>query len=46
MKELQTLFNQFNQSVGEMITGMSVQALGAISASATSLPGLFIKRCS
>ena len=43
MKELQTLFNQFNQSVGEMITGMSVQALGAISASATSLPGLFIK---
>lgn len=40
---LEDLFNQFTQSLGQMVSGLSVGAMGTISGIASSLPGLFIK---
>lgn len=40
---LDNLFTEFVQSLGEMVTNLSVKAVGALSGYATSLPGLFIK---
>ena len=39
---LEDLFNQFTQSLGQMVSGLSVGAMGP-SGIASSLPGLFIK---
>lgn len=43
MAALSDLFTQFVQSLGELITSLSVKVVGAISTYATSLPGLLIK---
>lgn len=40
---LEDLFNQFIQSIGQMVSSLSMSAMGAISGAASSLPGLFIK---
>lgn len=40
---LEDLFNQFIQSIGQMVSSLSMSAMGTISGVASSLPGLFIK---
>lgn len=40
---LNDMFTQFVQSLGELVTNLSVKAVGTLSDYATSLPGLFIK---
>lgn len=40
---LEDLFTQFTQSLGQMVSSLSVGAMGTISGVASSLPGLFIK---
>lgn len=40
---LNDMFSQFVQSLGEMVTKLSVTMVGALSGFATSLPGLLIK---
>ncbi|MEG0752715.1 MAG: sporulation integral membrane protein YtvI [Angelakisella sp.] len=40
---LNDLFTQFVQSVGELVTNLSVKVVGALSGYASSLPGLFLK---
>lgn len=40
---LEETLQQFIQSVGEMLTGFSVNAMGAVSSITSSLPGIFIK---
>lgn len=40
---LNDMFNQFVQSLGDLITSLSVKMVGELSSYATSLPGLFIK---
>lgn len=40
---LNDLFTQFIQSIGELVTNLSVKVVGALSSYASSLPGLFIK---
>lgn len=40
---LNDLFTQFIQSIGELVTNLSVKAVGSLSGYASSLPGLFIK---
>lgn len=40
---LDELFNQFTQSLGQIVSSLSVGAMVAISGVASSLPGLFIK---
>lgn len=40
---LNDIFTQFVQSIGELVTNLSVKAVSALSGYATSLPGLFIK---
>lgn len=37
------MFSQFVQSLGELVTNLSVQAVSILSGYATSLPGLFIR---
>lgn len=40
---LNDVFTQFIQSVGELVTNLSVNAVRSLSGYATSLPGLFVK---
>lgn len=40
---LEELFNQFIQSLGQMVSSLSMGAMGFISGVASSLPGLFVK---
>ena len=40
---LNDMFSQFVQSIGELVTNLSVQSVSALSGYASSLPGIFIK---
>lgn len=40
---LNNLFTQFIQSIGDLVTNLSVKAVGSLSGYASSLPGLLIK---
>lgn len=43
LETLEQTLQQFIQSLGEMLTGFSVNAMGIVSGITSSLPGLFIK---
>lgn len=40
---INNMFSQFLQSIGELVTNLSVRAVSLLSGYATSLPGLFVK---
>ncbi|MEG0370617.1 MAG: AI-2E family transporter, partial [Hungatella sp.] len=43
MQSLNELFTQFIKALGELVSGLSMKIVGAVSGYASSLPGLFIK---
>ena len=43
LETLEETWQQFIQSVGEMLTGFSVNVMGLVSSITSSLPGIFIK---
>lgn len=43
VETLNNLFTQFIKSMGDLVTSLSVKAVGSLSGYASSLPGLFVK---